>query len=213
MRREAVGRGGSVEEAVRAAAALLGLAPEQVEVEVVDEGRAGLVWGWGARAAVVRVWSKASPEEEARFFVEKVVAALGVPAEVEVRRVGDVVEVSVEGERLGVLIGRGGETARALETLAGAVVRREGGGVRAVRVDVAGYRRRREDAVRRRALAAARRAVAEGRAVALEPMEAWERRVVHLALRGHPRVRTRSQGLEPRRRVWVEPTQGDEGKR
>lgn len=203
--REVTRAGASVEEAVAAALEELGVGREQVEVEVVQEARRGVLGVWGGREALVRVRVRQTAAEMAGEFVRRVGEALGLRLEVAARAEDGAVMVEAGGEDVGVLIGRRGETLDALEYLVALGVRRRFGDKVGVSVDVGGYRRRRSQALAELARRSAARAVRTGREVALRPMCARERRVVHLALRDYPGVRTGSRGEEPFRRVVITP--------
>ena len=149
-----------------------------------------------------------SPGPNAKEVLEKVLALMQVPASVTVIEAdadtGDgSPTLNVEGEDLGALIGRRGETLAALQQVVNLVLSRQvKAGVR-VHVDVEGYKARRQDALKALALRLADQVKASGRSMVMEPMPASERRIVHLALRDHPDVSTRSLGEGEDRKVVV----------
>ena len=147
-----------------------------------------------------------APAERVRHLLEEIVDALGLDAEVEVSEDEERVRGAIEGEDLGVLIGRHGQTIDALEHIATRVAWRglEGDRKRVV-VDAAGYRARRAEALERAADKAADEAVRFGRPVSLDAMVASERRVVHEFLRDRHDVETYSEGDEPDRHLVVAP--------
>lgn len=114
--------------------------------------------------------------------------------------------VDVEGAELGVLIGRGGENLVAIQQIVSAITSRRLGHTVHVPVDIEGYRRQREDNLRDVARRVAGRVKTTGQAVTLEPMLAYERRVVHLAVQGDPGIKTESVGIDPNRRVVISST-------
>jgi spoIIIJ-associated protein len=145
------------------------------------------------------------PAERVRAVVGRVVQSLGLHASVDIDEGDDEIRATVNGDDLGLLIGRHGATIDALQHLA---VRAAFHGVsehKAVVVDAAGYRERREAALKRAADRAVEDALSFGRAVELEPMGPQERRIVHLYLRDRPEVQTHSEGDEPDRRLVVTP--------
>jgi spoIIIJ-associated protein len=149
------------------------------------------------------------PAERVRAVVGRVVQALGLHASVDIDEGDDEIRATVNGDDLGLLIGRHGATIDALQHLA---VRAAYHGVaehKAVVVDAAGYRERREAALKRAADRAVDDALSFGRAVELEPMGPHERRIVHLYLRDKPEVQTHSEGDEPDRRLVVTPVRAD----
>lgn len=146
-----------------------------------------------------------APAEVLRELLEEVVEALGLDADVEVEDTADELIGRIEGEDVGLLIGRRGQTIDAVQHLAQRIVFRGGSAPARVVVDADGYRERRAEALRTIALDAAEDALASGEAVELEPMPASERRVVHEFLREREDVTTHSEGDEPDRFLVVEP--------
>ena len=146
------------------------------------------------------------PAERLRDLLEEVVDALDLDAEVEVEEDEERLVGTIEGEDLGVLIGRHGQTIDALEHVAARVAwHGEEGDRKRVVVDAAGYRARRAEALERTAEKAAGEAVRFGRPVALDAMVASERRIVHEFLRDRHDVETYSEGDEPDRHLVVAP--------
>jgi spoIIIJ-associated protein len=147
-----------------------------------------------------------TPVERVREVLETLGEALGLDAEVQVEETDDGIRGVLEGEDLGLFIGRHGQTIDAVQHLAFKVANRDShrGGVRVV-VDAAGYRARREQALHRQAEQAAEKAVTTGRPVALDAMSATERKVVHEFLKDRNGVETYSEGTEPNRHLVVAP--------
>ncbi len=144
--------------------------------------------------------------EVAKSFLEGVVRAFGCEGAVEMSPVDEeTVDARVSGEGLGLLIGPRGQTLQALEELTRTVVGRWPGRWARVRVDVAGYRQRRWEALARFTEQVARQVVASGVATSLEPMSAADRKVVHDVGNTIDGVATRSEGVEPQRRVVIVP--------
>lgn len=131
---------------------------------------------------------------------------MGVEAEVKIEQIPGREGVEVSGADLGVLIGRGGENLVALQQVVSAITSRKVGRTVHVPIDVEGYRRRREDHLREVAKRVADRVKASGQAVTLEPMLAYERRIVHLVVQATTGLRTESVGNEPNRRVVISST-------
>lgn len=131
---------------------------------------------------------------------------MGVQADVELSDEKDREGLEVMGPDLGALIGRGGENLVALQQIVSAITSRRVGRTVHVPVDVEGYRRRREDQLREVAVRVASRVRMSGQAVTLEPMLAYERRIVHLAVQEQQGIRTESVGIEPNRRVVISST-------
>jgi spoIIIJ-associated protein len=188
-----------------------GIEADDVEFEVLDEGD-----DENGRPARVRATVDESrweddedlpdaPTERIREMLSRVAVGFGLRASVEVVEDDEEIRATVNGEDLGLLIGKHGTTIDALQHLAARVAFRGSDDRKAVVVDAAGYRERREGALRRAADQAVSDAVAYGRPVELEPMSSPERRIVHTYLRDRTDVQTHSEGDEPDRRLVVTP--------
>ena len=188
-----------------------GIYAECVEFQVVSEAGGG-----GDEAQVVGMvdeaaWRTAAaeipdePAERLRALVTRVVQSLGLSATVDVMETDDELRATVDGDDLGLLIGKHGATIDALQHLAVRFAFRGGASETRVVVDAAGYRERREEALRRAADRAAAEALRYDRPVELEPMRALERKVVHNHLAERGDVETHSEGDEPDRRLVVSP--------
>jgi spoIIIJ-associated protein len=144
--------------------------------------------------------------EAAVEFMTGLAAALGTPATASLTVEGSELDVQVEGSELGLLIGPGGRTLMAVQDLARvAAQRRLGDHETRLRIDVAGYRERRRQALEKFTAAVANEVIASGRSKALEPMTSADRKVVHDAIQGIDGVVSHSDGEEPRRRVVIAP--------
>ena len=148
------------------------------------------------------------PEEPAarvRVVLERIVGELELEAEVAVEEDEGEIRAEVEGEEVGLLIGRHGQTIDAVQLLCYQTAFRGRPDRKRVSVDAAGYRRRQGENLRRQADVAAEDAIRDARAVEMEPMGPTERRVVHEHLRDRPELETYSEGDEPHRFVVVAP--------
>lgn len=204
--------GRTVEDAVARALAAMNAKSEQVDIEVIQEPRPRLL-GLGGREARVRVTPKPSPSAFAHAEAVRILGLMGYEATATAQESGETISIVLSGRDLGAMIGHHGRTLDALELLLGLHTARRHGRWIPVIVDAQGYRARREKALIGAAREAADRVAGAGEPVALEPMDARDRRTVHLALRDDPRVRTASEGEGEQRRVVVrprEPTAGGE---
>jgi len=213
---EASGR--TVDEAIEKALLQLGLDRSQVEVEIVSEGRTGL-FGLGGENARVLVKPLAAEQLEVESstiqmavdFLRRVLELMDIDAEVTARapetpgdglgRASAVLDVN--GDDLGILIGRRGSTLAALQYMVNHMVSRSLKSKALVSVDVERYKRRREEALIGLAQRLADKVKASGRTITLEPMPANERRIVHLALAGDSQVVTASLGEGETRKVAI----------
>ena len=195
-----------------------GIDKAAVRFQVVSEGERGLLGvGYAPARVIASVDAAAAPAEqetvdeselaaEVRDVVEHILDAVGVSARIEIDENDETVTATLVGRELGLVIGKHGQTIDAIQYLANAIVWRGRGDERkAVVVDAAGYRARREATLSTLAKRSADRAVSSGRSVELEPMTAVERKVVHVQLKDVPGVVTRSEGTEPNRFVVIDP--------
>ncbi len=225
--------GKNVEEAIAHGLAELGKTRDEVEIKVLSEGSRGL-FGLGAEEArvrisviepqvvekVVEVVEKPAPtpppekdfRQIAKETLEELLAKMGVRAHVVIRRQANAedeelppVVLDIEGDDLGILIGRRGETLAALQYITRLIVSRKTHRWHPLVVDVEQYKVRRERSLRRLAKRMAERVSFSRQPIALEAMPAYERRIVHLALRDHPTVTTKSVGEGDQRKVTIIP--------
>lgn len=185
-----------------------------VRFQVLSEGERGLLGVGSTPARVLAVaHAAAAAQHEAREgeteiglrvrqLVERVVGALGLRARIEVRESADELLAVVEGDDLGLLIGRHGQTIDALQYVANAILRRSDED-KPVTVDASGYRERRRAVLDDLAVRSAERVLETGERVALEPMAPIERKLVHQRLQDVAGVATLSEGAEPNRYVVV----------
>jgi len=148
------------------------------------------------------------PDEALQDLLEEIVERLGLDAEVEVEERDGALHGRLDGEDVGLFIGRHGQTIDAVQHLAQRIVFPDGPSSMRVVIDANGYRERRADALRAEADDAADEAVETGRAVDLDPMPPYERRIVHEYLRDRGDVETHSEGDEPSRYLVISPAPG-----
>ena len=207
-------RGKTVEEAIDLALMGLGVGREEVEVEILSEGKPGFL-GIRSEPARVRV-RRIQPAHKAAHLAMEVVShilrATGVATTATLKSAHDPQVdgpvIDIQGDDSGLLIGRRGETMRALQFLVSLMVNRQMDEQVRVLVDVESYRARREKAIHDMALRVAERVASTDRSIALEPMPPSERRVVHMALASNPRVVTESVGGGNSRKVTIIPKRG-----
>lgn len=201
--------GRTVEEAIEAALNELGADRNAVEVEVLEEGSKGFLGLIGAKQARVRVTRMPSIDakvEKALTFLEGLLDKMGVEASIDTEKGADgLVHMRLSGRRLGVVIGRRGQTLDSVQYLVNLVANKEPGARARIVLDAEGYRDKRAETLRALARRLADKAKSQGRKAALEPMSALERRVVHMALADDKDVETHSEGTEPYRRVIIVP--------
>lgn len=215
MARETEARGPSVEDAVEAALAELGMQEQDVRIEVVQEPRGGFL-GVGSQEAVVRVRAIAHEEldvdaleeqaDTAADFVEDLLAKMGIDATAEPNLANGHMYVDIVGDDeddMALLIGRHGATLDAIQELTRMAVGRRLDERCRIMVDVEDYRKRREDRLIERAQHIARSVLESGREEALDPMNPYERKLVHDAVADIGGLETSSRGDEPNRCVVI----------
>jgi spoIIIJ-associated protein len=202
---------GTVEQAIEKAEAQLGLSRDQFKVEVIREGRSGIL-GVGGREAVIRVTSTTLAEEDVVSRVTEVLDTLlglmGAQGKVEVLSDELPLALNIKGDDLGILIGRRGQTLVALEYVTKLIVVQRLKAWVPLTIDVGGYRKHRQDSLQKLALYLAEQVKSRRRAMPMEPMPADERRIIHLALADHPDVTTQSIGEGENRKVVILPREG-----
>lgn len=213
-RRSVEASGNTVEEAIEKALAQLGASREEVEIQTLSQGGRRL-FGLGTQEARVRVALRPPEDEEeaarvGKEVLERLLEEMGITARVSLRlpeppEGEPPIVLDIAGQDLGILIGRRGETLRALQYITRLIVNRRLHQWAEIVVDVEGYKERRESSLTQLAHRMADRATLLRQPVSLEPMPAYERRIIHLALRDHEKVTTESVGEGDRRKVVIFP--------
>ncbi len=203
--KEIITTGKTVDAALTAALNELGKAADQVEYEVLEEGKKGL-FGIGASDAKIRVWLKETPALRAVEMLEKLIENMHLNAEVQVlSETDEEVLLNIEGDNLGVLIGRRGDVLDSVQYLATLSANLGRPGYYRVSVDAQGYRAKRADVIRGIARRMAEKVKKYHRAFQLDPMSAYERRIVHSECQNIEGVTTHSIGEGIDRRVVISP--------
>ncbi len=202
----------TVDEAVEDALRELETTKDQVEIEVLEEATKGLLGLLGSKPARVRVTLHDTHEskleskaQQTAQFVEELLAKMDIPVQISASVKEDMIFVDIQGENLGLLIGRRGQTLDSLQYLTALAVNRGDDDWTRIVVDVEGYRERREETLRGLARRLAEKASSSHRRVVLDPMNALERRIVHHELQSFDGVETHSEGKDPYRRVVILP--------
>lgn len=212
----AEGRGASIAEAITRALDELGISRDEAEIEVLTEGARAVpgerLTGSESRVRVRRLDPYAA---KGRKLLDELLNRMEITARVTARRAGgsrnipegrEPIILDISGDDLGLLIGWRGENLRALQTVLNLMMGDNEAEGRRLILDVERYRARREERVRELAVRVAHRVKRTGQRMTLEPMHAYERRVIHITLEGDEGVRTESTGQEPARRVTIHPT-------
>jgi spoIIIJ-associated protein len=203
--------GKTVDEAIQAALEQLGVSEDKVEVTVLKKGRSGVL-GMGVEEAKIKVKLKLEAGEKADAVVvakevlETLIKLMNITAEVSVLQAntGELpVTLNIEGEDLGVLIGRRGQALASLQYVVRLIAAEKLKVWVPINIDIAGYKKRRYESLQDLALRLAEQVKRSRRLIMLEPMPADERRIIHLALTDHPDVTTQSMGEGDMRKVAI----------
>ena len=196
--------GKTVEDARTEALIKLGTTSDQIEVEILEKGSSGFL-GIGSKPAVIRVRRKFTMEDCVRDFLTQVFDAmdLTVDISVEVEEDNHTVNVELKGDEMGVLIGKRGQTLDSLQYLTSLALNRHTDEYVKVKLDTEDYRKRRKETLENLAKNIAYKVKRTKRPVSLEPMNPFERRVIHSTLQNDNYVSTHSEGEEPHRHVVV----------
>ena len=203
--REVTASGQTIEEAVQSALEQLNISKDQVDIEVIDEGKKGFLGLFGSSLAVVKVREKKNNIVEAEEFLLNVAKNMGVDVSIQTEEKENHITYNLSGEKIAILIGKRGRTLNSLQYLTQLVLNRNGGQFHSVTVDAEGYRGRRKETLIELAHKMADKAVRIKRKVALEPMPAYERKIIHSSLQESTKVTTYSDGVEPHRHIVINP--------
>ncbi len=200
----------TADDAIAEALKELGVSRDQTEIEVVEESTKGLLGFLTTKTYKVTVTVKEDLGQLAGLFLRELLVNMGVPAQVEIFKKKDYTTLNINGKDLGILIGKHGQTLDAIQYLVNLAVNKNRAEKERIIIDVEGYRRRREEALRRLAVKLADKVRHEGRKQVLEPMSPQERRIIHSTLQGYKEVFTYSEGEDPYRHVIISPQDFEE---
>ena len=196
--------GKTVDDAVTEALIRLQTTSDKIEYEVIEKGSSGFL-GIGNKQALIRVKKKDTVADSAEKFLKDVMSCMDVEAQVSIQESEDDRSIDIElvGDSMGILIGKRGQTLDALQYLTSLVVNKNTDEYVRVRLDTENYRRRRRETLENLAKNIAFKVKRTRRPVVLEPMNPFERRVIHYALQSDEYVSTHSEGDDPYRHVVV----------
>jgi len=204
--REITATGQTVEEAVESALAQLKTTRERADISVVDEGKKGLLGLFGARPAVVKVTVTPDAIETAMEFLQSVLSNMEIESEIEIVKEDERnVIFNISGEKMGLLIGKRGQTINSLQYLTQLAANRSSRHYITVILNPENYRERRKETLIQLAGRLASKAHHMKKPVSLEPMPNYERKIIHTALSENNNIQTISEGEEPNRYVVIQP--------
>lgn len=197
--------GKTVSEALKKALKELNVTEDKVEVEVLEEGTKGLFNFIGVKPAKIKVKLKKDYVHDAKSFLTEVLNAMGVTAEIDIKEENNIISIILSGDNMGIVIGYRGETLDSIQYLVSLVINKGNDEeYKRVVLDTENYRFKREETLKRLADKTGSRVRRSGRNFKLEPMNPYERRIIHSALQDNPYIYTYSEGEEPYRRVVVD---------
>lgn len=194
----------TVDDAITEASIKLGTTSDKIEVEVIEKGSTGFL-GIKSKPAIIKARKKNDTVDNIREFLENVFSAMNMEVTIDIKKAEDdkVYEVELSGKEMGLLIGKRGQTLDSLQYLTNLAVNKHSDGYIKVKLDTEDYRQRRKDTLENLAKNIAYKVKRTKRPVSLEPMNPYERRIIHSALQNDKYVTTHSEGEEPFRRVVV----------
>lgn len=194
----------TVDEALTSAMLDMGTTADNLEYEVIEKETSGFL-GIFSKPARIKVRIKQSLENTAKSFLEKVFKAMDIKTDVEIiyNEENEMLEINLVGEEMGVLIGKRGQTLDSLQYLVSLVINKNAENYVKVKLDTENYRARRKETLENLAKNIAYKVKRNRRSVTLEPMNPYERRIIHSALQNDKFVETSSEGEEPYRKVVI----------
>lgn len=195
----------TVDEAITKALIELETTSDKLEYEIVDKGSTGLLGIIGSKPAIIRARKKVTIEDKAILFLSDIFESMNMEVTIEAAFNEEEKEISINlsGNDMGILIGKRGQTLDSLQYLVSLVINKESEDYVRVKVDTENYRERRKETLETLAKNIAYKVKRTRRSVSLEPMNPYERRIIHSALQNDKYVVTRSEGEEPFRHVVI----------
>ena len=194
----------TVEDAITEGLVKLGTTSDKIEYEVIEKGSNGFL-GIGSKMAKIKIRKKSDVEDFVRDFLKDVFRAMDMEVEIAINKSedGKNIDVELKGNEMGVLIGKRGQTLDSLQYLTNLAVGKQVSEYVKVKLDTEDYRKRRKETLENLARNIAYKVKGTKRPVSLEPMNPFERRIIHSALQNDRYVSTHSEGEEPYRHVVV----------
>ena len=198
-------KGKTLDEALMQASVELGCASTDLEYHVVSEGSSGFLGLIGSKPFVISARKKKTFVDDVREYLETLFKAMDIQADIKIEfnEENSLLDIDVEGPEMGILIGKRGQTLDALQYLISLAVNKKSDSYIRVKLDTENYRARRKETLENLAKNIAFKVKRTKRSFALEPMNPYERRIIHSALQNDKYVATHSEGEEPFRRVVV----------
>jgi spoIIIJ-associated protein len=201
--RTVITTGKTIEDAILAAAIQLAVQRDKLEIEVLEEPVKGLFGVFGGKDAKIKATVRRSMADVTRDFLTELFENMELEAKLDIVESDDLISVNVSGPKMGILIGHRGETLDAVQYLTSLVVNRNAEKYKRVAIDTENYRSKREETLKKLARRLSHKVQKTRKKVVLEPMNPFERRIIHSTLQKDPYVHTHSEGEEPYRKVVI----------
>lgn len=195
--------GKTIQDAVKAGLLQLQTTEDQVRITVLEQGSKGFLGLIGSKDARVEIEKLPNALDQAVLFLEDVFQTMGIDISIDQQKDKDEIVFHLSGKELGILIGRRGQTLDSLQYLVNIVANRYSDKHVRIILDAEHFRDRRKKTLEDLSLKLASRVIRTKKEVALEPMSAQERKIIHSQLQNHPQVKTYSKGDEPNRRIVI----------
>lgn len=195
-------KGKTVDEAIFNGLNELGLSIDEVKIQILEEGSRGF-FGIGKNAKVLLTVNEGL-QKKAESFLSGVLNHMGLNSQLVTREDDEHLQIEIISKTIGMLIGRRGETLDALQYLTSLVVNKDNAAYKKVMLDTEDYRKKREETLVKLAKRLAQKTKKMGTRTVLEPMNPYERRILHATLQSDPAIETYSEGEEPFRRVIID---------
>lgn len=199
--------GQTMDDAIESALQQLNATRDQVEIDIIDEGKKGMFGIFGAKRSIVKVTIKQDPVEQAEKYLAEILQAFSDDLSINVTREDNNLTFNLSGEKIAMVIGKRGQTLNAIQHLVQVMFNRQSSEFYRIVVDAEGYRSRRAETLKQLANRLADKAIKIRKNVTLEPMPSYERKIIHSVLQDNPRVETHSDGSDPNRFVIIKPIQ------
>lgn len=199
--------GQTMDDAIESALQQLNATRDQVEIDIIDEGKKGMFGIFGAKRSIVKVTIKQDPVEQAEKYLAEILQAFSEDLSINVTREDNHLTFNLSGEKIAMVIGKRGQTLNAIQHLVQVMFNRQSSEFYRIVVDAEGYRSRRAETLKQLANRLADKAIKIRKNVTLEPMPSYERKIIHSVLQDNPRVETHSDGSDPNRFVIIKPIQ------
>lgn len=197
--------GKTVDEAINEAMIRLNTTSDMIEYDVIDKGSTGLLGFIGGKPAIIKARKKETLEDKVMSFLDEMFKAMNLEVTIDINYDAEAgnMDINLSGDEMGVIIGKRGQTIDSIQYITSLVVNKESSSYIRVKVDTENYRKRRKETLENLAKNISYKVKRTRKSVSLEPMNPYERRIIHSALQNDKYVATKSEGEEPYRHIIV----------